>query len=126
MAVKKRVSEPKEDKEVLEGVGPAVVEEGDVIFVNREKLNRAKDIIALVTQARIPQTAGEQERTERYTTLLQHHDVSPKSKDAVRFVYENLLGGLVRTHEEQADADEYAKQQQRKIKKNQMGEKSGN
>lgn len=82
----------------------APVETEGVVFVNREKLERAKDIVALVSGARVPKNEQEAERKEHYTAKFAEAEQNPKSKDALQFAYE-LLGGLVRTPEEQSEAD---------------------
>lgn len=90
--------------------------ESEVIFVSREKLDRAKEIVALVSGAQAPRTAEEVERQAHYAMILSGRDINPKAKDALRAVYE-LLGGLVRTPEEQRAAEEQGKKMAAKFKK---------
>lgn len=76
----------------------------DVVFVNKEKLARAKDIALLVSGKRSPRDAGELERQQHYTGLLSDRGVKPSDATAVQALYE-ILGGLVRTPQEQAQAE---------------------
>jgi hypothetical protein len=78
-----------------------------VIFVNKEKLSRAKDIVLLITAKRAPRETSEFERKEHYTGLLAAKGVKATDPKAVQAIYE-ILGGLVRTPEEQATADKKA------------------
>lgn len=87
-----------------------------VIFVNKEKYNRAKDIILLVTGKRAPHEASEIEKKDRYTDLLATRGVKATDANAVQAVYE-ILGGLVRTPEEQAAADKAAAAARAKFKR---------
>lgn len=96
---------------------PAVETVGEVVFVNRSKLERARDIVDLVSGKRIPRDGGELERKERFEGHFAAHSVSPKDKDAVRFVYETLLCGLVRSPDEQETADREAAVRRTKFKK---------
>lgn len=96
-----------------------------IVFVNAEKLARAKDILELVSGKRAPRTDAEAEQKERYAGHFAAHDQKPQADDALRFVYETLLGGLVRTADEQEEADEAAATAQAKMGKNALGEKTG-
>lgn len=96
-------------------VAPVEAVDG-VVFVNREKLGRARDIVALVSGKRAPLTDSEADKKDRFSALFASSEADPKGKDAVRFAYE-LLGGLVRTQAEQDEADEDAAEAQRKFKK---------
>lgn len=87
-----------------------------VIFVNNEKLARAKGILDLVSGKRAARDANEAERTEHFRAQMNHAGKKPTDKDAVRFIYE-LLGGLVRTPEEQREADKKAAALKAKYKK---------
>ena len=94
---------------------PVVVDSG-VILVNREKAERASEILALITGKKTAKNSGEEERRDRFTAVLAEKDINPKSKDALQAVYE-ILGGLVRTPEEQEAADENAADVRKKNKK---------
>lgn len=100
-----------------EAAPAASSEVGGVVYVNRDKLERAKDILALVSGKRAPNTDSEADRKERFSTLFATHEKSPKDGDALQFVYETLLGGLVRTPAEQEDATDAAAAARKKINK---------
>lgn len=91
--------------------------EGDEIYVNRDKYNRAKVIVALCTGKKVPATEQERERKEFMGGRFAEAEVDPKGKGAFRFAYETLLGGLVRSPKEQAAADKAAAKQTAKFKK---------
>mgnify|MGYP001602935831 CR=1 FL=1 len=94
---------------------PVVVDSG-VILVNREKVERATEILALVTGKKVAKNSGEEERRDRFTAVLAEKEIKPNSKGALQAVYE-ILGGLVRTPEEQEAADENAADIRKKNKK---------
>ena len=98
----------KKEEEVAEVAAP-VVSEGDVVFANREKHERAQGILALITGKRAAQNAQEEERRDHYRAQLDAREIDPKSKGALQALYE-ILGGLVRTQDEQAEADENARE----------------
>ena len=79
-------------------------------LVNDDKVRRAKDILALLV--RNPKDDDEREQKQRYEFLISEADV--KEDDKLNFVYEKILGGLVRTEQEQKVAEEVKE----KIKKN--------
>ena len=70
------------------------------IFVNKEKLDRAKEIIAFVLGKKVQRDENEIERTNKFSKLLTEAKIKADSEEAVAFVYEKL-GGLVRTETEQ-------------------------
>lgn len=115
MAVKKRAGSVSE-AEVNQAPKNAPVVTGDVVFVNAEKLDRAKTIIELVSGKRTPIDGSEAEYKERWARHFANGEVDPKGKDALQFAYEKL-GGLVRTPDEQQEADDNAKDAQRKMKR---------
>lgn len=117
------MAKKKEAIEEGEVAAPSAIEAvGNDIFVNRDKLTRARDIVELVSGKRAPRDEGEADRKERFTAHFATHEVNPKSATALRFVYETLLGGLVRTEEEQEAADSAAVAARRKHKKKQVEE----
>lgn len=113
-----------EDEEENDEDEPAdePVATGNTIFVNNEKHNRAKDILALVSGKRAVRNNQELERKEHYSGLLQADGVKHSDKDALQYVYETLLGGLVRTPVEQKKATEKADAQRKKFKKKKITE----
>lgn len=70
------------------------------IFVNKEKLDRAKEIIAFVLGKKVQRDDNEMERTNKFSKLLTESKIKADSEEAIAFVYEKL-GGLVRTETEQ-------------------------
>ncbi len=102
--------------EVKATVQPVFDKKNNVFFVNPEKYDRAKDILALITGQKVAQKAEEEQRRDHYTRQLTKHEVDPKSEDAIPAIYE-LLGGLIRSSEEQKDAELRAKEAQKKGKK---------
>lgn len=113
----------REESETPAPAAPVVLHE--TVFVNREKLERAKGILELVSGKRVPRTDGEAEQKERFAAIFADNDQDPKHKDALRFVYETL-GGLVRTESEQKDADEAAATARERFSRNKLGEKTEN
>lgn len=83
----------------------------EVIFVNREKQERAQDILALISGARHARDAGEEMRIAHYTAILKEGKIGPADEGALRYIYERL-GGLIRTREEQEVADQHAEEMQ--------------
>lgn len=71
-----------------------------MIFVNQEKVARAKEILAFITREKTPLTEEQVSSMERWSRHLSASNVDPKSEEAVEFVY-SKLGGLVRTEAEQ-------------------------
>lgn len=88
----------------------------ELVFVNKEKHARAKDIVALVTGKRVPRETSELERKDHYTELLKARGVKGTDPIAVQAIYE-ILGGLVRTPSEQAQAEANAAKAKAKNKK---------
>lgn len=115
MAKKKEVAKEGAEKEV------EVVDTDGVVFVNRDKLDRAKEIVALVSGALVPKTEEQMERKDRFTAKFAEAEIAPKGKEALRFAYETL-GGLVRTRAEQAAVGEQVAQMKKKQKKKQVEE----
>lgn len=95
---------------------------GEVIFVNKEKLSRAKNILLLVSGKQAPRKTEELERKEHYAGLLADRGVKASDTKALRVVYEELLGGLVRTHVEQKEAEQKAAALKSKLKKRKVSE----
>ncbi len=93
------------------------VAESGVFFVDRGKHSRAKVILDLVSGKRTPKDQNEIERLAHYQTLLSDAGVNPKDASALQFIYEKLLGGLVRNDEEQEAADERATEMRAKNKR---------
>lgn len=87
-----------------------------VVFVNPSKFKRAEVIVDLVSGKRVPRTNEEIERKDKFTRVLQEQEIDLKKDDAVPAVYE-LLGGLIRTPEEQKKADIFAEEARKKGKK---------
>lgn len=85
----------------------------DVIYVNAEKLLRAKDILLLVSGKRTPRNGTEQEIKEHWSGILADGGVKPADEEAERFVYEKL-GGLVRTKKEEEEHEEVVEEMQKK------------
>lgn len=106
--------------------GAAPVEVGDVIYVNRDKFNRAKIIVALVSGAKVPANDSEADRKDKMVAQFAAAEVSPKGEDALRFAYEHLLGGLVRTPAEQEDADKESAAMRKKFNKKKVEEDKAN
>lgn len=92
------------------------VAKSEVIFVNSNKFERATEIVALVSGKRVPRKPVEAERKQHWSEIMAESDVNPKAESAVRFVYEKL-GGLVRTRDEQAEADRKAAEARKQNKK---------
>ena len=88
----------------------------DVYFVNPEKYDRAKEIIAFILGKKVPQDIKEQERKEHYIQQLAKHEVDPASDTAIPAIYE-LIGGLIRTPSEQKEAERNAIEIKKKGKK---------
>lgn len=105
-----------EDEAEVEPEEPSSGKKDDAIFVNNEKLSRAKSILELVSGKRVPRDQNEADRTEHYRAQMNHAGVGVKDKNAVRFLYE-LLGGLVRSESEQREADKKAAAMKAKNKK---------
>lgn len=92
-----------------------VVEEGEkvekkgakseIVFVDQPKLKRAKDIVALL-EGKKPRTDEEQELKEKFVRFISDDEV--EKADYLEYVY-TKLGGLIRTHEEQAEVDAFKK-----------------
>lgn len=72
------------------------------IFVNKEKEERALDIIKLITGRRVPirDNDAEIDRKERFTIIFREDGIDPKSPEALEYLY-TKLGGLIRTEEEE-------------------------
>lgn len=70
-----------------------------MIFVNKEKEARAKEILGLIEGSVVPQNELEIERKSRFTQLLKTEKV--KAGEELEFIYKKL-GGLVRSEAEQA------------------------
>lgn len=87
-----------------------------VYFVNPEKYDRAKEILALILGEKVPQKIEETERKEHYTKQLAKHEIDPKSDDALPAIYE-IIGGLIRSEVEQKEAETKAKELKSKAKK---------
>lgn len=102
-----------EEGSVEETVKPSA---NPVIFVNSDKVSRAKDIVALITGKRVPLDQGEADRKDKFAGFMAAADIDPKSEGAMQFIYEKL-GGLVRTVREQEVADEQAAEAKAKGKK---------
>ena len=103
-------------EEELGDTPEVVVEKDGVVLVNRDKRERAQIIVDLVSGKRMPKDTEEADRKERFSTKFAEAGVNAKSAGAVQFAYE-LLGGLVRTPQEQEQADESASKQRAKNKK---------
>lgn len=84
------------------------------VLVDGSKAQRAKEIAALVT-GKIAKNEEEAILQEKFSTLAKAEGVDVKKDDVVLFVY-TKLGGLIRTPEEQAVADENAKEMRKKNK----------
>lgn len=91
-------------------------DKGGVIFVNREKLARARDILLLISGKRAARETSEIERKEHYAQQLAARGVKATDPGAERAMYE-ILGGLVRTEAEQAVVDVKAAEMKKKLKK---------
>ena len=96
---------------------PVPTEQDGLIFVNTEKLARAKSILSLVSGKTVPKNDQEAEKKDTYTAHLASAEIGVKDEGALRFIYEKLLGGLVRTPAEQEEVDEAAKEAAAKNKK---------
>lgn len=116
MAAKKKKVVKVDDKDMQQAPQNEPQEADGVIFVNREKLSRAKDIVALLTGKLIPRTPEESDRKELFSGFLAQAEIDLKDPKALQFVYEKL-GGLVRTPDEQEVADEEAEVMRKKNKK---------
>lgn len=97
-------------------VRPVFDAKNKVFFVNPEKYDRAKEILALITGAKVAQKAEEEQRKDHYMRQLAKHEIDVKSEDALPAIYE-ILGGLIRSEAEQKDADIKAKEMKAKAKK---------
>ena len=91
-----------------------------MIFVNEQKVRRAKRILNLVTGKVIPRTQTEVDSMDNFSKILTNGGVDPKSEEAVEFLYKTF-GGLVRTEAEQREADRKKKEMQLKGKKDKLG-----
>ena len=115
--------DPEASLKELQALLPAdeAVSEDGVIFVNREKRERAQIIVDLVSGKRVPKTEGEADLRDRFAGKFTEAEVNPKGKDALRFAYETL-GGLVRTPAEQDEANKKANVQRAKNKRTRVQE----
>ena len=75
----------------------------EIVYVTPDKLKRAQDIVAIMN--RDPKSDEEREQNQKYGALMNAAGVKIDGKDAVQFVYEKILGGLVRTQQEQKVAN---------------------
>lgn len=87
-----------------------------VVFVNPQKYKRAEVIVALVNGTRQAITDQDQERKDKFTRLIQEQGLDLKKDDVIPAVYE-LLGGLIRTPEEQKEIEVKAVEMQKRGKK---------
>jgi len=87
------------------------------VLVNLSKKERAEAIVGFITGERTPADNGEAARADRFAKVLNEAKIDLKDKNgAILFVYEKL-GGLVRTEEEQKQAEARKKEAQKKGKK---------
>lgn len=75
------------------------------IFQNTEKVERAKDIIALVSGKKSPKSGFEENRKETFTRAFKEHAIDIKAEDVVEKVY-LLLAGKIISHEEAKKIEE--------------------
>jgi hypothetical protein len=94
---------------------PVYDEKLKAVFVNGSKFKRAQTIVDLINGIKVPQKAEEQSRVDHYLKLINAHGIDLKSDEAVPAVYE-LLGGLIRTPEEQKAAEHKAIEVKKKKK----------
>lgn len=74
-----------------------------VIFVNQNKEIRAKEVLALFSKQHL--NDDEEDMKRKVSNLLADAQIAPDNEKALQFVYEKVLGGLVRTLQEQKVAD---------------------
>jgi len=91
-----------------------------VVFVNGSKYRRAKDILDLINGDRAPVKQEDVARKEHYARQLKANDIDPKSEEALPSLYE-LLGGLIRTSQEQKAAEKAKGEAQKKARTNKFG-----
>lgn len=87
-----------------------------IVFVNGSKYRRALDILNLIRGIRPPQKVSEEQRREHYIRQLAAHDIKTDSEEALPAIYE-ILGGLIRTDQEQQEAEQRAAEMRAKGKK---------
>jgi len=103
-------------REELEAQKPIFDAKHKVYFVNNLKHRRAQRILGLINGTIPPQKAEDVEARDHYKAQLARHEVDPKGDTALPALYE-ILGGLIRSAEEQKKADARAQEARAKAKK---------
>lgn len=85
-----------------------------IVFVNPDKEKRAKEILELFSKTTL--TDDQEDMKRKVGNLLADAQIAPDNEAAHRFVYEKVLGGLVRTAAEQKVADKKKEEIQKKRK----------
>lgn len=83
------------------------------IFVNKEKLERAKIINDLVAGKRATRNENEEDCLLNFSKIFKVKGIEAGTESAIKSTYE-LLGGLVRTQEEQIIFEEKVKEAKKK------------
>ena len=91
------------------------------VFVSAEKLERAKDIVGLLTGKIIPRNLEEKARIEHYALVCQAKGIDLKNENKSIAAIYLTLGGLMRTEAEEEEAQTKKKEMQVKGKKDKMG-----
>lgn len=94
----------------------------EIVFVNDDKYQRAVDIVALVTGKRSLKKNSEVDVQNFWADKLSALPEKASEEAKVRLVYEGL-GGLVRTHAEEAKAESVKKEMTAALKKGKGGKK---
>lgn len=87
------------------------------IIVNQVKFKRAQNIIGLINGTIAPQKTEEEDRLTHYSRILAARSVDPASKDAVYYLYEIVLRGLVRSQADEKEHQKKVKELRKKMKK---------
>lgn len=95
---------------------PIFDEKHKVVYVNPGKYKRAEVILGLISGKITPRRDEEIERKAHYSGKLQEHGIDIASEEALPALYE-LLGGLIRTPQEQIVAEKQAEEIRKKGKK---------
>ena len=122
IAEAEEVEEEEEEDEEAAPAAAAKPVDADVL-VNRDKVEQAKVIVALLTGKRAPKNSNESERQEHYAAVLESREIDPKAKDAVKRVYAEVLLGAVRSPAQDAAHQKKVATMRKSLKRRQIEEK---
>lgn len=94
-------------KEEMKKSLPVFDKKRKLVFVNGSKFKRAESILATLLGQKAVVKTEELQRKDHYARQIEAYGIDLQSEDALPAIYE-LLGGLIRTPEEQKHADEKA------------------